>query len=147
MKTSRAIPPESIATSAIPPVVVRWLLVACALLASAPAVWADDRETARIHFEAAHAAETRGDWTTAIDRSRAGGEATPRRARKTALGSGAPAEPAFELEKAPPVTPSGGRPPTLTIGAAVGLATGIASAWNTTVAFSGSARLGGSFAL
>ena len=216
---------------------MRWLLVSCVLLASV--AHADDRETARIHFQAAHAAERRGDWTTAIDeyerayrlaphpsvlfnmaaayeklsrfhkaaellqqylRDTPGAEdrttveariealrdrpshvsvafppgallfvdGQPRgeipveldlpagryrfhverdadrsRDQEIVLEYGDPAEPTFELEKAPPVTPSGRRPPTLTIGAALGFATGIASEWSSAVALSAAGRLGG----
>ncbi|MBL9019274.1 MAG: PEGA domain-containing protein [Myxococcales bacterium] len=222
---------------------VRRLLVCWSLAAAVSPVRAEDRDSARIHFEAAQAAERRGDWQVVLDEyeraytlaphptvlfnmakayeklsrfreaaealrrylrdspyadDRAEVEARIERARdrpsrvrvafppgatlfvdgvpqgevpvelelpagrhvmhverdadrsrdqEVVLGYGDPAEPAFELEKAPPVTPSGGRPPTLTIGAALGFATGIASAWDTSVAVSLSGRLGGSFAL
>ncbi len=46
---------------------VRWLLVTCGLALAGSTARAEDRETARIHFQAAQAAEKRGDWTTAID--------------------------------------------------------------------------------
>lgn len=204
---------------------------------------AEDRDTARIHFQAAHAAEERGDWTTAIDEYERAYKLAPHPSvlfnmaaaheklghwRKAAellqqylrdspgaddratvegrierfrdrpsrvmvrfppgatlfvdgqprgeipaeldlpaglhhfhaerdadtsadqaivLEYGDPVEPAFELEKAPPVTPGGGRPPTLVIGAALGLATGLASELDTTVALSLAGRLGGSIAL
>jgi tetratricopeptide (TPR) repeat protein len=226
-----------------PSVVVRWLLVPCLLFVAVSAARADDRETARIHFQAAHAAEERGDWTTAIDEyerayklaphptvlfnmavayeklsqfhkaaellqqylhdspnaeDRAAVEARIERHRdrpshvtvafppgatlfvdgqprgeipveldlpagphhfhaerdadtsrdqEIVLEYGDPAGPTFDLEKAPPVTPGGGRPPTLTIAAALGFATGVASEWDTSVALSLSARLGGSFAV
>jgi tetratricopeptide (TPR) repeat protein len=221
-------------------VVVRRLLVSCALLAAASAAWADDRETAKIHFQAAHAAEERGDWTTAIDEYERAYKLAPHpsvlfnmaaayeklsrfhkaaellqqylrdspaaddreavearierlrdrpshvtiafppgatlvvdgqprgeipvdldlpagrhhfhverdadtsREQELVLEYGDPAQPTFELERAPPVTPSGRRPPTLTIGVGLGLSTGIGSAWDSTVAFAWSGRLGGS---
>jgi tetratricopeptide (TPR) repeat protein len=219
---------------------VRWLLVSCALFAGASAARADDRETAKIHFQAAHAAERRGDWATAIDEYERAYKLAPHptvlfnmaaaheklsrfhdaadllkrylrdspdaddrnavldrierlrdrpsrvtvafppgatlfvdgqprgeipveldlpagahrfhverdadrsREQVIVLEYGDPAEPTFELEKAPPVTPSGRRPPTLTIGAGIGLATGISSAWDSSVAVALSGRLGGS---
>jgi hypothetical protein len=222
---------------------VRWLPVSCVVLAAASAAWADDRETARIHFQAAHAAEVRGDWTTALDEyerayklaphpsvlfnmaaaqeklarfhraaellqrylrdsptadDRAAVEARIERLRdrpshvtvafppgatlvvdgqprgelpleldlpagrhllhverdadasrdhELVLEYGDPAAPTFELEKAPPVTPSGRRPPTLTLGLGLGLATGISSAWDSSVALAWSGRLGGAIAI
>jgi len=221
---------------------VRWFLV-LALLAAASTARAQDRDTARIHFQAAQAAEARGDWQTAIDEyerayklaphptvlfnlaadyeklsrfhkaaemlqqylqdtpdaaDRATVEARIERYRnrpshvtvsfppgatlyvdgqphgeipqeldlpagrhvfhverdadtsrdqEIVLEFGDPAEPAFELEKAAPVTPSGRRPPTLLIGAALGLHPSLASEWDTSVAVSLSVRLGGSIAL
>ncbi|MEO7096572.1 MAG: tetratricopeptide repeat protein [Polyangiales bacterium] len=222
---------------------MRWLLVTCGLLVAASAAQAEDRETARIHFQAAQAAEKRGDWTTAIDEyerayklaphpsvlfnladdyeklsrfhkaaelleqylrdspdaedraavgtrlarlrarpshvtvafppgatlvvdGQARGEvpveldlpagryhfhverdADTSRDQEIVLEYGDPSAPTFELEHAPPVTPSGRRPPTLTFGIGLGLATGIGSAWDSSVALAWSGRLGGSFAL
>ena len=219
---------------------MRWLLVSCALIAAASAARADDRETAKIHFQAAHAAEGRGDWTTAIDEyerayklaphpsvlfnmaaayeklsrfhkaaellqqylgdspnadDRAAVEARIERYRdrpsrvtvafppgatvvvdgqargeipveldlpagrhrfhverdadtsrdqELVLEYGDPVAPTFELERAPPVTPSGRRPPTLTIGIGLGVSTGIGSAWDSSVALVWSGRIGGS---
>lgn len=222
---------------------VRRFVVCFALVAAVSPARADDRETASIHFQAAQAAERRGDWQAMIDeyerayklaphpsvlfnmakgyeklsryreaadllrrylhdapdaddraavearieldrdrpshvtvrfppgatlfvdgqpvgevpveldlaagvhRMHVERDADTSREQEVVLGYGDPAEPAFELEQAPPVTPSGGRPPTLTIGAALGIATGIASAWDTTVALSITGRVGGSVPL
>jgi tetratricopeptide (TPR) repeat protein len=227
----------------MPRAVVRRLLVCCTLAAAVAPARAEDRDSARIHFEAAQAAERRGDWQTVIEEYQRAYKLAPHptvlfnmakaheklsqfreaadllrqylkdspyaedrdavlarieRARDRpshvtvsfppgatlfvngelrgqipteidlpagqyvmhverdadrsrdltiVLGYGDPAEPTFELERAPPVTPSGGRPPTLTIAAALGLATGLASEWDTSVALSISARLGGSIAI
>jgi hypothetical protein len=58
---------------------------------------------------------------------------------------GDPLEPAFELQKAPPVTPSGRPPPTLTFGVGIGVRGGIGSAWDSGPALSYGGRLGASF--
>lgn len=74
-------------------------------------------------------------------------DADASRDQEIALAYGEPAEPAFELEHAPPVTPSGRRPPTLTLGVGLGVLPGLGSAWDSGVAVAWSGRLGGSFAL
>lgn len=74
-------------------------------------------------------------------------DADTSREQELTLGYGDPVEPTFELEKAPPVSPSGRRPPTLTIGGALGVSGGLGAAWDSGVAVSWAGRIGGSFAI
>ncbi|HVK83090.1 MAG TPA: tetratricopeptide repeat protein [Kofleriaceae bacterium] len=67
--------------------------------------------------------------------------------RELVVEYGDPLSPSFELLRAPPVTPAGRPPPTLTLGFGVGVRGGIGSAWDSSPAVSYSARLGASFPL